>query len=75
MTKEKLAEIEARCNAATPGRWYHWEGDCRVITSGPMGELCTNIAECASVGDTEFIAHARQDIPALIEAVRAFNRD
>ena len=61
----RLNEIEARANAATEGPW---EAHGSLITSltGPGGE----VAE-ASGQDTEFIAHARTDVPDMAAALRA----
>ena len=61
----RLDQIEARANAATEGPW---EAHGSLITSltGPGGE----VAE-ASGQDTEFIAHARTDVPDMAAALRA----
>lgn len=70
-----LEAIEARANAASPGPWEN-EKDNRVIRwdeIGPhRGEVILETKHFpASTGrDCEFIAHARQDIPALIAEVR-----
>ena len=65
MTNEELAAIRARCEAATPGTWtaicprISWRimaGECYVMES----EIVRTPADAA------FIAHARQDVPALL---------
>ena len=80
LTDEWLAEIEARCNAATPGPWILMPERCgpdgqEVYESQDLGCIC-------SVGDPyprgqnypqenmEFIASARTDTPALVAEVR-----
>lgn len=75
MTEQELQAIEARANAATPGPWYYaYEGssDWSVFQDGtdtrPVASLHRwHKAECP---EAVFIAHARQDIPALVAEVR-----
>ena len=72
MTDMELDEIRTRCDRASPGPWKAWvEG--RDHTSG------TSIVETgaddiemsgATEGDYDFIAHARQDVPRLVDEVR-----
>lgn len=61
--------IEARANAATPGPWKHKEG-----TLVWFGTILVSRSwfgrEADGVADAEFIAHAREDIPALIASHR-----
>lgn len=77
MTPERLAEIEARANAATEGPWeaieddsihaapaYVDNGGCGVIAWRPVCDFVVRH------GDAEFIAHARTDAPALLTEVR-----
>lgn len=76
-----LEAIEARANAATPGKWTAWD----VVSSDEetetviMGDSVGPAIDSSRValiqfgheeGDAQFIAHARQDIPALIAEVR-----
>lgn len=79
MTPEQLAEIEARAEAATPGPWEwdrQWIEDEDEAIYVPQG--ATLGPTLIQLGDTyeghrydcAFIAHARQDIPALIAEVR-----
>ena len=70
---KRLDEIEARANAATEGPWFpnRYSEDWEVC-----GELDDNgnpaLVASEAVGvDAEFIAHARADVPALVEALRA----
>ena len=69
---EWVRAIEARANAATPGPWISFvEG--RDFTSG-SSFIRTGLGDIeligAAVADQDFIAHARQDILALIQEVR-----
>lgn len=80
---ERMAEIEARTNAATDGPWIRSgvrqrfdEPSC--ITVGPDGALlfATSIGyrgkdQAAAIKDSNFIAHARSDIPWLLTELRA----
>ncbi|WP_032376693.1 hypothetical protein [Rhodococcoides fascians] len=73
MSGEELAAIEARASAATEGPW--------TTESDPTGTCIYAIPLLAqgdgfvaqdlrSAPDAEFIAHAREDVPALLAAVR-----
>jgi hypothetical protein len=77
LTDEELAAIRARCAAATPGPWRsHVEG--RDHTSGSSfimtGEDDSRGEDIelsgATPADQDFIAHARQDIPRLLEEIQ-----
>lgn len=81
MTEQELKEIEARANAATPGKWeenleclgeYKW-----WVSTGPfhpcnLGSKDPYLARAKA--DSAFIAHAREDVPALIAEVRLWHR-
>ena len=80
MDAAELEKIRARAEAATPGPWgFTPAPNSKFITSiysdalgGPdKGDLAfANIGEWGQQNsDAEFIAHARQDIPALIAEV------
>lgn len=72
MTPGEFAAIEARLSAATEGPWSvgsrnpntggFWFGNMNPDVPGPVGD--------AADGDVQFITHAREDIPALLAAVR-----
>ena len=77
MTPERLAEIEARANAATQGPWewhpYMGSGATLAKPNHPFHEL--NILKTTDdwppvAADAEFIAAARNDVPALLAEVR-----
>jgi len=82
MTDEQLAEIEARAAKATPGPWHH--DDLQTVQGGTIAQqhLAVNVVDprdeygISPQGhcDADFIAHARQDIPALIAEVRSMRR-
>jgi hypothetical protein len=61
-----LAAIRARCDAAAPGRWEAY----RVNTIRPLyGVGAGDVAltqDLHTWPDAAFIAHARQDVPALL---------
>ena len=71
---KRLDEIEARTTAATEGPWT-WathstaDGDEWAVFSPADWALATNRDGWGY--DAEFIAHARQDVPALVAALRA----
>lgn len=71
MTEAELEAIRVRCERATSGPWVSFvEGrdhtsECDFIQTD--GEDIT--LSGATVDDQDFIAAARQDIPALIEEI------
>lgn len=76
---ERLAAIEARVEAADDGPWrvrgpqvdpsWKWAAGVESASLDP-GEVDTTIAEVVDAPDAEFIAHARTDVPWLVERVR-----
>ena len=77
MTDSELAAIRARCDAATPGPWWDESGTIHAPAWAqwmPPGSTChpaytfgSNGIDCAA--DADFIAHAREDIPALVAEI------
>lgn len=71
-----LATIEARANAATPGPWtcreywFNHDGppDAHVVVDGKPVEMFR-------YHDAEFIARAREDIPALVARIEELERE
>ena len=63
MTKPDIEAIRQRCEAATPGPWAITL-DLRLIQDKPQlpGQNLFKIMD-----DLRFIAHARTDIPALLD--------
>lgn len=77
MTEEELKAIEERANKATSGPW-HWHqapgfgADCflRSRTDKTYSEYTYIASGITGFANCEFIAHAREDIPNLIGALR-----
>jgi hypothetical protein len=89
MTNQELIEIENRCNAATKGPWTSWiegrnheSGDNFIMTGIKYGEDIWSKSRGEDIyftgatnTDIDFIAHARQDIPKLLEVVRQLKKE
>ena len=70
----RLDEIQKRCKAATPSPW-HRSGQGTYIVNFYHGKICQGDAEGYiknpnTLSDHDFIAHARQDVPALLKIAR-----
>jgi len=73
MKPEEIAEIEARAAKATAGPWINDAPSCvgKHYSEGGKVTIATAPYDTTqSKADAAFIAHARQDIPALISALR-----
>src|SRR5688572_26814437 len=77
MAEFELSEIEKRLQNATPGPWTsyvegrdHTSGDSFIMTGTDDNRGEDIYLTGATLADQHFIAHARQDIPKLIEEVR-----
>jgi hypothetical protein len=69
LTDQQLADIAARHQAATEGPWTVSEDYSDVL--GPDGDqLASYWNPTSETRNGEFIAHARQDVPALLAMVR-----
>ena len=80
LTPEYEAEITARANAATPGPWgarrglnaaYTIQANPRTTrngmeTDGDIVTLTTGRTDAENYANARFIAHARDDVPALL---------
>lgn len=73
LAESELSRIERLCDAATPGPWTAWiegrdhlAGSSFIRTAGEDLEL-----DGATTADYDFISSARQDVPRLLEEVRA----
>ena len=69
MTQEQIDAIKARVEAATPGPYtvgYECDGNGahEILAGGHV------IAKVDYDKNADFIAHAREDIPALLDEVR-----
>lgn len=76
ISEDDLDAILARCEAATDGPWKsyiegrdHQSGSSFIMTSGNDIELTG-----ATEADQDFMAHARQDVPQLVEEIRRLQR-
>lgn len=85
MTEQELQAIKERVAAATPGPWYY--NNAHVATKeGVAGGYPPNEASVCElydgeyienkngVNDARFIAHARQDVPVLVEEVERLRK-
>jgi hypothetical protein len=75
LSAEYLNEIRDRCNAATSSPWIsfiegrdHTSGES-VIARGVNSSEDDLYLIGATMADQDFIAHARQDIPKLLEEI------
>ena len=76
MTENEIATIKSRCEKATKGPWVSYvEGRDHSCGSNFIMTGCENDRGDdieligATVDDQDFIAHARQDIPLLINEI------
>ena len=69
---DRLSEIRARCEAATPGEWQHNVIDDaggvidHAVGIGLTHGICCGIS---NPSDAAFIAHARDDISYLLARI------
>ena len=84
MVEHEIEIIAARAKAAMAGPWYAIQhfGDCILSTSSDESDYHAylmdsgdNADSAATIDEPEatFIAHAREDVPALITALREAN--
>lgn len=75
MNEEELQAIRERAENATPGPWDAVIGDAAGYPVYSVGSRYTGVAQLISAEfnapDAQFIAHAREDIPALLAEVDA----
>ena len=81
LTDEELAAIKARYEAATPGPWQpyiegrdHVSGSCFIRTGEGAARGDDMELTGATEADYDFIAHARQDMPRLLEEVEGLRK-
>lgn len=76
MDEKRLAEIQARCDAATPGSWQADRNSVTVRSNHMEIRVC-NCPGARCEADAAFIAAARDDVPALLSfaATLAAERD
>ncbi|NOG28552.1 hypothetical protein [Lysinibacillus fusiformis] len=72
MDQKQFNAIKERVAKTTPGEWK-----CINIGRGKSNYAVVNeeeyVAHAYDVNDTEFIAHARKDVPALVTEVESLN--
>lgn len=80
LSKEYLEEIRRRCELTTPGPWIsfvegrdHTSGDS-VIIRGPEGSEEDLYLLGGTASDQDFVAHARQDIPLLLDEIERLRK-
>ena len=73
LSDEELARIERRIRAAAPEPWFSYVVG-RDMEAGSncieLGSYQTIEVVGGSIADQDFIAHAREDLPRLLEEVR-----
>jgi hypothetical protein len=67
LTQEQLEAIRQRAENAAAGPWDIFEGGYVVQGDGMI--LGNPVAKCENDEDATFIAHARTDIPALLDYI------
>jgi hypothetical protein len=77
LTDTELEQIQSRCDAATPGPWKsyvegrdHTSGSSFIMTGDRSARGKDIELSGATITDQDFIAHARQDIPNLINEIK-----
>lgn len=81
LDNDALEEIQRRCDAATPSPWISsWEGrdhplggDSVILRGDERQYEDLYISPC-TLADQDFIAHAREDVPALVDEVLRLRR-
>ena len=81
MDSAELEAIRKRCDAATAGPWEsfvegrdHLGGNSFIRTGGIDDRFPDIELLGASTADQDFIAHARQDIPRLLEEIERLKK-
>lgn len=70
MNAEQLNAIKERAAKATPGPWYsHADGTIFLEHTKEIADVWTDNDK----SDAEFIAHAREDVPALVAEVERYH--
>ena len=74
MTPERIAELRALCDAATPGPWVI--EDCLGFTASIVrtGPGVADFMQARTVEDNRFVAAARTALPEALDALEAERR-
>ena len=76
MDAERIAEIAARVEAATPGPWTSWSRRVqRPFTGDGDEDLVDDDGKFVNVRDADFIAHSRADVPYLLHWVEVYKSE
>lgn len=79
MTAEQLEAIRKRAEKAFNGPWHledRWSGLTSVVGRYPFGDNdAFSVGDCLRKQDAEFIAHSREDIPALLAEVERLREE
>ncbi len=81
LSEQYLDEIQERCDAASAGPWKsyvegrdHTSGSDFIMTGEGVNRGDDIELSGASIADQDFIAHARQDLPALIKEIHRLKK-
>ena len=83
LSEKKIEEIKKRCDAARPGPWKSYvegrdhDSGSNFIMIGEGASRSDDDIELLgeTVEDQDFVAHAREDIPALIAEIERLKTD
>lgn len=77
LTVEQLGAIRKRAEAATKGNWHKaiLKYDPRTFTVGAFNGTVSVVGDVNNENDADFIAHAREDIPALLNEIDRLKED
>jgi hypothetical protein len=75
--EKRIAEIQERTDAATSGPWRNvvlgnTVKSLQIISHSVCKKICSGISPKSK--DAEFIIHAREDIPYLLDLISEFQR-
>ncbi|MED4828201.1 hypothetical protein [Bacillus atrophaeus] len=71
LTKYQIESIRKRAESATEGPWRLYDEYCDTVETYSGKSVARVQSEGNRLSDMEFIANARQDIPALLEHIAA----
>ncbi|WP_396583057.1 hypothetical protein ACFVP7_06535 [Bacillus sp. SG20033] len=69
LTKNQIEVIRKRAEAATKGPWKVYDDYCDTVGAFSGESVARVQTEGKRLSDMEFIANARQDIPALLDHI------